>query len=952
MDGAETTGVPPTRFVGRRTEVAALRRLIDDICRGRSRFVVMEAEAGAGKTTMLRRAAELAGDTGRLRVLAASGDPGDERALRCVAEALGCHGASADPDRARVAQLLRADAASAAPGAAAAQELLVDLIERAALSAPTLMIVDDLQWVDDASLGLLASLGRRLTGYPFGVLAATRPAARVRASLDGDVVEPLVLGPFGDDEVAEIVRLHTGDLPSPELVASLGSMRSSPMLITLVASHERTSRRPDGARPPGLPSHAGAVDAFRAAAADLDDDLRHFLELAAVEGRHIDVDALAAAAGIPVARALALVERAVGRSWLDADGEVVAFRHDLLVEALCSTLPFDRRDRLHLTLGRALARLGHAPGRAAYHLEAAGYLLTADDLPLVRPLLEHMPADDPAALSLARLAHDVSGGDDAAVATTLVRCLAAQHRHGEALEVAARWLVPPGATSGAAPGTGSGDWLQVLLAAVAPITLVEGSAAAIARLGEALASSRLGAVQRADALNALARVHWHQRDAALVHDAATRALDAARTAGAAGAEIVALCSRSEAASLLGDVTEALADAEAARALAAAEALDPTAPALALGTALAVAGRMREGLPILTTSLRAAEREGNAPAMVLAQVTMQATRFHIGEWDAFVADADAMTEIGRDTGTRTGVVLPLGFAAAVLVRRGQPGELPALAARLRAEHTLGDLHPGALVGMGLLELAELEAAGRVADACRYALAFAQMLAPAGASAQSLVVIDVARLAWQAGDREALEAVVELTGAAARRSQTETRARLARYVAALAAGEAGALADAARAVAQTERAWDGATALHLAGIVATATRLAAADDLLAEAAAGYLALGSTGHAAAARAGRGIETACSPPTPHTAVAAGRPAISAAERRVLRHVVDGLANADIADRLFVSKRTVESHLAALYRKLDVPTRVGLARIGATLLDPGAAATTAEPDPARHATR
>lgn len=57
------------------------------------------------------------------------------------------------------------------------------------------------------------------------------------------------------------------------------------------------------------------------------------------------------------------------------------------------------------------------------------------------------------------------------------------------------------------------------------------------------------------------------------------------------------------------------------------------------------------------------------------------------------------------------------------------------------------------------------------------------------------------------------------------------------------------------------------------------------------------------------------------------GWESLTKTEREVARLVDDGLRNTEIADRLFISRRTVESHVSRLYAKLDAPNRVALAR-------------------------
>lgn len=55
---------------------------------------------------------------------------------------------------------------------------------------------------------------------------------------------------------------------------------------------------------------------------------------------------------------------------------------------------------------------------------------------------------------------------------------------------------------------------------------------------------------------------------------------------------------------------------------------------------------------------------------------------------------------------------------------------------------------------------------------------------------------------------------------------------------------------------------------------------------------------------------------------------ALTGTERKVVRLLAEGKTNAEIADQLGVSRRTVESHVSASYRKLDVTSRVAMARL------------------------
>ena len=907
-------------FVGREHEIAVIEAFVEEARNGRGGLLVLEAEAGGGKTSLIRHALSRATASSKITVFAGEGDPNDPRALRCLGDALGCRVTSADPVRAKIAELLRSSSADRREGmTAAVQELIVDVIERSALAQTVLLVVDDMHWVDDTSLAAIGSLTRRLRGLNVGVLAATRPSSKIHAALGPFEPVFLEIRPLGDDDLITLSTSVTGTVPTVGEIEALSAVRSNPFLVSMLSSvGVKRSETVGDAKGIGR-------DAFRRLAASLDPTLRSFLELAAVAGREVDVEVLAEASDERVAAAVTMARDGVQCGWLVADGESIRFRHDLFLEALTASVATDRMDRLHLRIGRALARLGHAPGRAGFHLNAASHLLVSADISALLAVLDGLSFDDDLALALAQRSFDLDCTNQQTV-LALMKSLASRHRHVEAVRLATPWIND--SERGETQATG-----RIRLAAAASYVTTKGSDAAIELLHDGLENHDLGDSLRADYLNALARLHWYRRDAEAVRLAAAEALIATRSAHSIDGEIHALCSLSEAASLLGNVDEALMNAEAAVALSARlRGTETASPELALGTALATSGRMLEGLKVLTRSLHKAERAGDPAAMALAQVTMHGTRFHIGDWDGYVADADAMSQIGAETGIRSGIVLPLGFAAVVATRRAHYGDVSALLARMRAENTKGDAHPSAILGTLLGELAETEASGRLEEACTKTAQFVELLASAGYSAQALISMDAARLAWEVGDQKVLDDMATLALQMLTRSRTSTRAAMSALCSALANHDLDALLSAAAGLTETERVWDSATALHMAGVAAKRKRHSVARSLLTDAARRYRALGAFRHASVASSGRGFAAlhatnATNGAPSHTHVEA--PRLTITEQRVLDLVTMGKANGDIGSELFISKRTVESHVAALYRKLDVTTRVALARVG-----------------------
>ena len=172
-------------LIEREAPLAALRLYLDEVATGAGRFVLIRGEAGIGKTTLLR--AFLESCPPDISILSGGCDgvstPQPFGPLEDMVSALG-------PG---LRTLLDADASRAEVGRW--------LLARLSAGATTVLVVEDLQWADDATLELLAYLARRLETLPVLVLVTHR---------DGDGPAPSVAADPRRDRFAA-----SGPAPAP-----------------------------------------------------------------------------------------------------------------------------------------------------------------------------------------------------------------------------------------------------------------------------------------------------------------------------------------------------------------------------------------------------------------------------------------------------------------------------------------------------------------------------------------------------------------------------------------------------------------------------------------------------------------------------------------------------------------------------------------------------------------
>ena len=395
---AATPQEPPSRLVGRQEETAALRALFQQAALGRPGVLVVHGEAGIGKTRLVRDAcAKVAGDG--FEVLWGSCVRFGSASLSYapVLSALDRWAVQADPSLVeRVfadARELRAllpslGVRSGGPVPGTVLSWVDTALVRLARHAPTVLVVDDLQWADSASLDCLAYLvtgfGAERLGVVVTIRLDERPEGGPLHTWLADVRRLPHVGELTLErlDVSETEELIATLLPSPvaeEFVAdvhhrSQGNAYLTELLVRNAASGDR-----------GLP--AGTPQALREAALArwhaLSRSAREVTRLMAVGGRPVDRELVIAvtALALPSVDGLdELLGEAVDTGVLRlSDVHTYWFWHPLLAEVLVDTLDAASAAPLHATYAAVLeARAGDrseplAADLAAHHF-AAGHV--------------------------------------------------------------------------------------------------------------------------------------------------------------------------------------------------------------------------------------------------------------------------------------------------------------------------------------------------------------------------------------------------------------------------------------------------------------------------------------------------------------------------------------------------------------------------------------------------
>ncbi|MBB2946446.1 DNA-binding NarL/FixJ family response regulator [Actinoplanes lutulentus] len=378
---------------GREEELAHLRLFLESIRRdGGVRMV--RGEPGVGKSALLDAAADLAVAEG-VRVLRANGAEFEADVSYSLLNQLLL---PLFTDVQRLPPALR-DALIVAlgfgPGPAPAALLVCNatllLLTTAARTKPTLLVVDDVQWIDRPSAVVLGFVARRVPGTPVGVIAASRTGTE--SFLDRHGLAEVTVEPLSDEAAARLVDARFPAMIGRRRQRLLELAQGNPLALVELPDSLTDSAQPTDVVP--LSDRLQAIFATRLA--DLAEPTRLMLLLATFEGSG-DLRTLR---GMTDLAHLAPAERAQLVRVDDADGRIV-FRHPLIQSAIVAMSTHEERRLAHQAIAAALPG---DPERRAWHLVAA----TAGP-------------DEAVALQLEEAAHVVlRRGDALAAVAALVR---------------------------------------------------------------------------------------------------------------------------------------------------------------------------------------------------------------------------------------------------------------------------------------------------------------------------------------------------------------------------------------------------------------------------------------------------------------------------------------------------------------------------------------------------
>jgi DNA-binding CsgD family transcriptional regulator len=356
-------------LVGREPELAELCALVDRAAAGRGGTLVVRGPAGIGKSALIEEAQRYAEKRG-MALLSSRGVASEtllpfgglhqllwpltrdatlpEEPRRSLRAALGPVGAVA-PDFYAIAL--------------AALDLLVEAAER----APVLVIAEDAHWFDRSSADLLGFVARRVGSAPIALVTAVRDG---RADPFAEARLPeLALAPLSEESSEVLLNRAAGDLPADLRKRLLTTASGNPLALLELPASVRGADRDELSFSAVLPMNARLEHTFAARLPEMPPPTRSLLLAAAAEPSCTLAELLEVVATVGgQATRVEVLDPAVEAGLVQPVGLRLRFRHPLVASAVYASAPPSDRIAVHTALATALTG---QPDRAIWHRMAA-----------------------------------------------------------------------------------------------------------------------------------------------------------------------------------------------------------------------------------------------------------------------------------------------------------------------------------------------------------------------------------------------------------------------------------------------------------------------------------------------------------------------------------------------------------------------------------------------------
>jgi DNA-binding CsgD family transcriptional regulator len=932
------TSIVPSVLIGRAHELSGLEQRLRWAAVSGAQVVLLEGETGIGKTRLLEEGVKCASSLGLQVFWGAAEQLEHTRPFGVVAEALDLRPSSSDPARVHIARLLTGgkDEEAEIQSFADAEprirylilEAILELVENLAVKAPVLLVLEDLHWADSSSLLTLRALAQRLSHLGLVLLASFRPWPRTsefHAAMEGLVNQSalhLQLNPLNDESVDALAADLMGAAPAENLREQLRRTKGNPLFVIELLralDSEGLLKVVDGRvemQPVNLPHSLNLILLRRLSY--LPKDTRQMLQVASVLGSSFNVVHLRLATGHATTELMPALENAVQAEVLEENEGRLVFRHDLIREAIYNNIPPSIRASLHLEVAQKLAEIEASAIQVAEHFSLGAL---PGDKQAIRWLHEAaMGASQRApavAVELLKRALEIAGPQhpmrDSLIADLVIVSMWAGHP--QKAEVLARETLGRKHN----PTDVSKLRLGLIRALLAQGKTFEGYRESEIALQQLDLSDLVRVRLQAEA--AWGRLFGGDLEgAAALAEAAREAAEQLRDSLGMCTALCALsvlelnrCHPSEGVAL---ATRAVAEADRSEGKVGHQFYCN----LILAFALMTTDRLSDADEAIQNGRRVSEQLGLTVAQCFYQWGLVHLRFFDGRWDDAITEAETAVALADEVGARLGLVSVHSAIAMIALHRNDFHKAEQELARAEAEFATG---PAPYVYWLMWARALLEEAqGNLAQALM-ALEDAWDRSMAADASPDLI-----RLYLESGKMDLAFAVSQQIEQVAARTGIASDVSSALRCQGLTNNDADILRQAVIVARQSPRPLMRALTSEDAGVaLSRAGRCTEAIPLLEEALVIYEQLDAVRGAARVEAqlrSLGVRRRRRA-TRSQRQTSGWDSLTPTELRVVSLIAEGLTNRAVAKRLFISPRTVETHVAHVFAKLGVSSRAAL---------------------------